>query len=108
MADMRTFDHNNAPTEADAPMPLDMSQPLTVFIVDTSRMAMEAFCKVFREIEPALDFFSVCSVADIAAPEAWLPEILAIIYARGAQHLLLGAARANACLAGKHTGCYHF
>lgn len=52
-----------------------------VFIVGKSRMAREAFCAAFHQIEPDLAFFPRLSVADIAPPGADTNGMLAVIYA---------------------------
>jgi DNA-binding NarL/FixJ family response regulator len=83
VVDIRIFEHNNAAADDEASMTLAASPPFVVFIVGTSRMVRDAFCRMFREVEPALSFSPVCSVTDITTPEAGLTEILAVIYAGG-------------------------
>lgn len=64
-------------------MLIDINRSFTVFIVGRSRMAREAFCRAFRDIEPALAFFPVTSVEDISAPDAMPHDIVAAVYAGG-------------------------
>jgi DNA-binding NarL/FixJ family response regulator len=82
LAEIHTFGSNNAAVEANAPTQLDAGHSLIVFVVGSSRIAREALCAVFREIEPATYFFPVCSVTEIATPDAGSSsELLAVIYA---------------------------
>jgi DNA-binding NarL/FixJ family response regulator len=81
VVDMRVFERDSTAADDEASITLDANQHFAVFIVATSRMAREAFCKMFLEVEPALAFFQACSVADITTPDAALTETLAVIYA---------------------------
>jgi DNA-binding NarL/FixJ family response regulator len=64
-------------------MMLDINRAVTVFVVGKSRMIREAFCRSFRDIDPALSFFSVASVEDIAAPDPMPHDTVAAVYAGG-------------------------
>jgi DNA-binding NarL/FixJ family response regulator len=81
---MHTLEPEGTVPEADdAPMHFGDKHYFGVFIVSKGKMVREAFCNAFRNLEPAIAFFPVTSIADIASPAAMPHAILALIYSDG-------------------------
>lgn len=80
---MHTLEPEGAAPEADAPMLSDDNHYFGVFIASKGKMVREAFCNAFRNVEPAIAFSPVTSIADIASPAAMTYDILALIYSDG-------------------------